>query len=157
MKHTIRHALAVSLLVTLIGLAGACKSPTPTGTTCPDPDPGTPTYEDFGQAFMAKYCVWCHDSSLPRSKRNGAPLYHDFDTLLGVLKVPEHIDEQAGYGPDAENDFMPPDECPDTVGGPLTTSCAKPTAAERKKLALWIACEKDREHDFSADAGVDSN
>ena len=39
--------------------------------------------------------------------RNGAPLYHDFDTLLGVLEVPDHIDEQAGWGPKAHNNFMP--------------------------------------------------
>jgi hypothetical protein len=144
-----KYAIVLALLV-------ACGSPTPTGTPCPDPDPGTPTYEDFGQAFMGKYCTWCHDSSLPRSKRNGAPLFHDYDTLLGVLKTPDHIDEQAGAGPDATNEFMPPDECPATPGGPLTRSCAKPTLAERKKLALWIACERNREHDFSTDAGVDA-
>jgi hypothetical protein len=73
-----------------------------------------------------------------------------------VLKTPDHIDEQAGYGPDAENDFMPPDQCPAVIGGTLSKSCAKPTAEERRKLALWIACERNREHVFP-DAGVDGN
>ena len=151
------RALAKPSLAILFAALVACgPSPADTGTACPDPDPGTLTWENFGEPFMTKYCTWCHDSSLTRSKRNGAPLYHDFNTLLGVLKTPDHIDEQAGFGPDAENTFMPPDECPDVLGGALTKPCAKPTAQERRTLALWIACERNREHDFS-DAGVDSN
>ena len=108
----------------------ACgPSPTDTETKCPDPDPGTLTWDSFGQPFMAKYCNWCHDSSLTRSKRNGAPLYHDFDSLLGVLKTPDHIDEQAGSGPAATNDFMPPGRCPSVMGGKIVSNCMKPTLA----------------------------
>ena len=107
-----------SILVFTLLLVACGDTPTPTGTTCPDPDPMTLTWENFGEPFMTKYCTWCHDSSLTRSKRNGAPLYHDFNTLLGVLKTPDHIDEQAGFGPDAQNEFMPPDRCPATLGGP---------------------------------------
>jgi hypothetical protein len=144
------------MLLTLCLLAACSDHPTPTGTECPSPDPGTPTYDDFGKAFMEKYCTWCHDSSLPRSQRNGAPLFHDFDSLLGVLEVQGHIDQQTGIGPNASNYFMPPDECPSTIGGKLDTDCAKPTDDERRKLALWLACEQDRPHNFSADAGVDA-
>ena len=36
---------------------------------------------------MARFCTACHASTLPRSQRNGAPIYHDFDTLTGVLQV----------------------------------------------------------------------
>ncbi|MDB4962417.1 MAG: hypothetical protein JWP01_2416 [Myxococcales bacterium] len=122
--------------------------PTPTQTVCPDPDPGTLTYESFGRQFMTDYCVQCHDSALPRSQRNGAPIYHDFETLLGVLAVPDHIDEQAGSGPAAENTFMPPDRCPEQAGGPLAVACKQPTAEERKQLAEWIACERARPHTF---------
>jgi hypothetical protein len=136
----------VLLLVTTF-IVG-CDSPAPTGTTCPDPDPMTLTWENFGEPFMTKYCTWCHDSSLPRSKRNGAPLFHDFDTLLGVLKTPDHIDEEAGFGPDAQNEFMPPERCPATIGGSLSKNCAKPTPTERRQLAEWIACERKREHMF---------
>jgi hypothetical protein len=143
------------VLVILSLIAGCSSSPTPTGTTCPDPDPMTLTYDNFGKPFMTKYCVMCHDSHLPLSKRNGAPLYHDFDTLLGVLEVPDHIDEQAGWGPDAHNSFMPGERCPSTPGGSLDTNCEQPTGEERTHLAQWIACERNRPHNFS-DAGVDS-
>ena len=144
------------LLPILILLAACSDKPTPTGAVCPDPDPGTPTYESFGKPFMDKYCTWCHDSSLPRSQRNGAPLFHDFDSLLGVLEVENHVDEQAGIGPDATNRFMPPADCPSTVGGALDTKCMKPTDEERRTLAIWLACEANRPHNFSADAGVDA-
>jgi len=138
-----------------IVLAACGPSPTDTGTTCPDPEASPLTWDNFGQPFMTKYCTWCHDSSLTRSKRNGAPLYHDFETLLGVLKTPEHIDQQAGSGPDATNEFMPPDRCPSVLGGKIDTDCMQPTLEERKQLAEWIACEKIRPHEFF-DAGVDA-
>ncbi|HEY5952351.1 MAG TPA: hypothetical protein VIV40_42930 [Kofleriaceae bacterium] len=142
--------------VAIIFVVAACgPSPQPTGTVCPDPDPLTLTYDNFGRDFMTKYCTWCHKSDLPRSQRNGAPLYHDYDSLLGVLETPDHIDEQAGFGPDAQNEFMPPDKCPSTPGGAATTNCAKPTAEERTKLAEWIACERNRSHSF-LDAGIDA-
>ena len=139
----------------LLLVAGCPSSPTPTGTKCPDPDPMTLTWDNFGQPFMTRYCTWCHDSHLPLSKRNGAPLYHDFDTLLGVLEVPDHIDEQAGWGPKAHNSFMPGTRCPSVAGGSLDTNCMQPTGEERTNLALWLACEKNRPHNF-VDAGVDA-
>jgi hypothetical protein len=143
-------------LVSVLSIAAACgSSPAPTGAVCPDPDPMTLTYDNFGRDFMTKYCTWCHASNLPRSQRSGAPLYHDFDSLLGVLQVVDHIDEQAGYGPEAKNQFMPPDRCPTTPGGSLDRDCPKPTAQERTNLAVWLACERDRPHTF-VDAGVDA-
>lgn len=142
-------------IVLVIAACGPNATPTPTGATCPDPDPNTLTYDNFGKPFMQKYCTWCHDSSLPRAERNGAPLYHDFDTLLGVIEVVDHIDEQAGFGPNAMNELMPPDRCPSTPGGGLDTNCMKPTAEERTKLSVWLACERNRPHNF-VDAGVDA-
>ena len=139
------------LFVLFIAACGG--SPEPTGTVCPDPDPMTLTYDNFGRDFLAKYCTWCHASDLPRSQRNGAPIYHDYDSLLGVLQTVDHIDEQTGYGPNAKNEFMPPDRCPSTAGGALDKNCAKPTADERTKLAQWLACEQLRSHNF-VDAGV---
>lgn len=138
------------LLLHLLLLLAACTggSPTSTGTVCPDPDPGTLTYDNFGKPFMEKYCTWCHNSTLTRSKRNGAPLYHDFDSLMGVLQTPDHIDQQTGIGPEASNDFMPPERCPSEPGGALVVSCAKPTDEERRQLAEWIACERNRPHTF---------
>ncbi len=142
-----------SLCLVLLVTACSSVSPEPTGTVCPDPDPMTLTYDNFGREFMDKYCTWCHAADLPRSKRNGAPLYHDFDSLLGILETPDHIDEQTGFGPSAKNEFMPPERCPTTAGGSLDRDCPQPTADERTKLAEWIACERNRPHNFS-DAGV---
>jgi hypothetical protein len=136
---------AAFLLVLLVACRG---TPTPTGTVCPDPDPGDLTYDNFGKPFMEKYCTWCHASSLPRSMRNGAPLYHDYDSLRGVLETPDHIDQQSGSGPNADNDFMPPSRCPSTPGGKTNKDCTQPTEEERQQLAKWIACERNRPHMF---------
>lgn len=140
--------MRIVLLSLFLGAACSGGTPTSTGTVCPDPDPMTLTYANFGKAFMEKYCTWCHDSALPRSKRNGAPLYHDFDSLMGVLEVPDHIDQQTGIGPNASNDFMPPDRCPSEPGGSTNVNCMKPTAEERQQLSEWIACERNRPHTF---------
>jgi len=72
----------VVLGILLAGCTSAAK-PAPTETTCPDPDPDTFTWENFGQKFMADYCTMCHASTLPHAQRNGAPLYHDYDSLRG--------------------------------------------------------------------------
>lgn len=155
MRWTLSIALALA----------ACMStpvPTPTGTTCPDPDPNTGTtmltWDNFGKQFMDQYCINCHDSQLKINQRNGAPLFHDFDTLLGVLEVPDHIDAQAGWGPKAHNNFMPGagtgGRCPSTLGGPLDEDCPKIDGTTRTNLSQWIACERLRNHSFT-DAGVD--
>jgi len=135
-------------LVVSLGLVACTSSalPEPTQAVCPDPDPGTLTWDSFGQKFMADYCTACHDSSLSHAQRNGAPLYHDYNTLTGVLEIPDHIDEYAGAGPASENTEMPPSRCPTVMGGPLNRDCPKPTTAERTNLAVWIACEVKRPH-----------
>lgn len=148
-----------SILVVVVAVAGCTSArPSPTGTTCPDPDPMTLTYDNFGRDFMQRYCVNCHSSQLRISMRNGAPLFHDFDSLFGVLEVPDHIDQQAGFGPKAKNSFMPGDgtggRCPSHAGGALDEDCPQPTVEERTNLSLWIACERKRSHNL-ADAGVD--
>jgi hypothetical protein len=139
---------ALMRLVVFVILIAACTSapPTPTETVCPDPDPLTLTWDNFGQKFMADYCTACHASTLPRAQRNGAPLYHDYDTLRGVLQLPDHIDMYAGSGPAAHNTVMPPGECPSVPGGPLDRDCPKPSKAERTDLSMWIACERNRPH-----------
>ena len=138
------------LVVLCLAFAACTNTPIPTDTetVCPDPDPNTLTYENFGQAFMTSYCTHCHASALPRSQRNGAPLFHDYDSLRGVLAIPDHIDAYAGSGPAAQNSVMPPDRCPTTPGGPLDRDCPKPSQAERTQLSQWIACEVLRPHTF---------
>lgn len=152
-----------AILCALAACTGSSK-PTSTGTVCASPDPmiygytaadtpgctGTPDQCNFGKTFMDAYCNNCHNSSLPRSRRNGAPLYHDFDTLIGVLQVANHIDEQAGSGPNAHNTFMPGTgtggKCPSVAGGSLDAACPAISDEERTALAEWIACERERPH-----------
>lgn len=110
-------------------LACADGPPTPTGSTCPDDS--TLTWETFGQPFMESYCVACHSSELHGDERQGAPLYHDFDTLEGVVVVSNHVDERAAAGPEAVNRNMPP-------------STPRPSVREREDLGEWIACERER-------------
>lgn len=98
----------------------------PTESTCPPTS--TLTWESFGQQFMTNYCTRCHASTLTGDARMGAPLYHDFDTLDGVLVVAEHVDEKAASGPAATNELMP-------ISAPL------PTMEERQQLGEWLACE----------------
>ncbi len=140
--------MRIGIALVFVFACGAGESPTPTETLCPDPDPQTVTYNNFGERFMADYCLQCHLSTLPRSQRNGAPLFHDFDSLLGIVQVSGHIDEQAGVGPAAANHFMPPTRCPSEPGGTLSIDCPQPTDDERRELAAWMACEVDRPHDF---------
>ena len=99
----------------------------PTEAVCPEGS--TLTWETFGQQFMTTYCTECHASTLEGAERQGAPLYHDFDTLEGVLPVLDHVDEKAASGPAATNELMPP------PGNPT------PTLAEREQLGEWLACE----------------
>lgn len=97
----------------------------PTESTCPEGS--TLTYNNFGKNFMTKYCTRCHSSELMGEDRQGAPTFHDFDTLYGIRAVSNHIDETTAAGPAAINDGMP-------VDGP------SPTKDERYQLGEWIAC-----------------
>jgi hypothetical protein len=128
-------------------LFAGCTAPaTPTQAKCPDPDPGTLTWASFGQPFMTEFCTSCHSSTLAHADRNGAPLYHDYDTLMGVLAIPDHIDSFAGAGPAADNTLMPPARCASTPGGPLDRDCPQPSEQQRRDLSVWIACERKRPH-----------
>ena len=126
----IRARICAALAVGLLGVA-ACSSedaalPTPSGASCPSDS--TLSYEGFGQPFMDSYCTRCHASTLHGADRQGAPLFHDFDSLNGILVVADHVDEYAAAGPDSVNEVMPPDG-------------ATPTMAERQQLGEWLACE----------------
>lgn len=140
----------VVLAIAVTSALGCGSNPAPTGATCADPNPVTGTtpltWDNFGRNFMTTYCVACHSSDLPRSQRNDAPIYHDFDTLIGVLQVVDHVDEEAGSGPNAHNTFMPGERCPSVKGGSLDQACPQPTKQERVDLAQWLACERLRPH-----------
>jgi len=130
----------------LIAGCTTTSTPTPTQAVCPTPDPMTLTWNSFGQTFMTDFCNDCHSASLPHSERNGAPLYHDYDTLMGVLNTAPHVDEFSGSGPAATNTIMPPARCPSTPGGPLDRDCPQPTTQQREDLSVWLACEALRPH-----------
>lgn len=115
------------LLGTLL-LVGCSSDPTPTPTMAQCPTTNAPTWDSFAKGFFATYCTRCHASTLTGAARMGAPLYHDFDSQQTADEVLVHIDEQAGSGPAATNEIMPPDG-------------TAPTKAERETLAQWVACE----------------
>jgi hypothetical protein len=146
---------ALSFVALVVVGTAACGggSPTPTGAVCP---PGsTLTYENFARPFMEAYCTRCHSSELRGEDRHGAPVFHDFDTEIGILNVGGHVDEEAAAGPNAVNTFMPEDD-------------PKPTEAERFQLGEWLACADQSSErpdarvidaalpDASTDASVDA-
>lgn len=98
----------------------------PTEAVCPPSS--TLTYENFGQPFMEHYCTRCHSSTLTGDARQDAPLYHDFDSLDGILAVADHVDQKAASGPAAAN-----------VSMPIATPA--PSMEERVQLGEWLACE----------------
>ena len=126
-----RLVLGALVFLLLKGDGGGCCAHSsevlgpPTETLCPPTS--SLTYANFGEAFMMNYCTRCHDQALKGDARMGAPANHDFDTLIGVQRVANHIDETAASGPAATNMTMPPDG-------------TKPSLAERQMLAEWIAC-----------------
>lgn len=97
----------------------------PTGAVCPTQE--TLTYANFGQGFMATYCLRCHSSSVSGSARQGAPSDHNFDSIGDIRSLADHIDQYAGAGPAAVNTAMP-------------DNGLAPTEAERRKLSEWLAC-----------------
>ena len=140
----------------LVG-CGSPSLPTPTEATCPDPNNPQFTWDNFGSDFFCHYCTNCHDSSLALNQRNGAPLFHDLDSLIGVMQVANHTDEQAAWGPKAHNDFMPGagtgGRCTTTLGGKLDEDCPMPTDQERTNLGVYLACELQRPQDYQGSAG----
>ena len=103
----------------------------PTGSVCND---STLTYENFGRAFMEKYCTDCHSKSKKGEEaRQCAPDDHNFDDLDSIVLQREHIDEHAAAGPNSVNDAMPP------------SGSSKPTEQERRDLGTWLACEEERQ------------
>lgn len=98
----------------------------PTQSECP-PGGSSLTYDSFGRTFMEDYCTRCHHSERRGAARNGAPSFHDYDTVFGVRATDDHIDETTASGPAATNTSMPPD-------GPM------PTLEERRQLGEWLAC-----------------
>ena len=135
MKLLSKIVFAGAVLASQMGHGGGCCSEEssvfgpPTEATCPSDS--TLTYTHFGAPFMEMYCTRCHASDKMGPDRQGAPTFHDFDTLFGVKAVLDHVDETTASGPAATNTSMPPDG-------------AKPSLAERQMLGEWLACLRDK-------------
>lgn len=129
MRAAVAGLVAAVAAVAGLGLVGCTDSKPlfgpPTQSACVEGS--TLTYESFGKPFMEAYCTRCHARTLVGAARQGAPSFHDFDSLYGIKVVDEHIDETTASGPAATNEGMPPD-------GPF------PTLVERQQLGEWIAC-----------------
>lgn len=92
------------------------------------------TYENFMQAFCAKYCLSCHSETLVGDvARTDAPQDIDFDTLDDIRSFATRIRLRTG-----ELGDMPPRLF---VGGAI------PTLEERIKLIQWIDCGLPSEAD----------
>ena len=105
----------------LLAFASGCKAETSLADY-PCPKEGTKlTYDSFGRDFVARSCQTCHGQA--HDERKGAPDAYDFGTLDAVRAHKERIFSRSA----ADNVTMPP--------GP-----DDPPAAERNKLAEWLAC-----------------
>ena len=94
---------------------------------CP-PEGTTLSYENFGQDFMASWCLRCHQPYT--NNRHGAPGEYNFDTLQGIRRNTTRIFARAAL----DNDSMPP--------GP-----DDPPGQQREDLAEWLACGAPSERD----------
>jgi hypothetical protein len=74
----------------------------------------TLTYDSFGKAFLTKYCVSCHGTTIAQAMVR-------LDTLPGVTAAKAQAKKEVSSG------AMPP------LG-------AKPTADEKTKFGSWIDC-----------------
>jgi hypothetical protein len=120
------RAIIITIAAVTAGCGGDSVFGPPTESTCP-PQGSTLTYENFAKPFMEHYCTECHSTAVKDEARQGAPSFHDFDSLFGIKVVAAHIDETTASGPAATNTGMPPD-------GP------SPSLEERQQLGEWIAC-----------------
>lgn len=97
-----------------------------TGTVCPDGGTAL-TYENFGQEFVADFCLRCHSVEVEGDDREDAPSDHNFDTHFECMAFADHMDQKAGSGPESTNEAMPP-------------SAPRPTTEQRAMLSEWLAC-----------------
>lgn len=84
--------------------------------------------------LLSRYCLTCHASALPLSRRHGAPADHNLDSEEAVRELAEHVELAAAGGPLASNTAMPPSGWP------------APTAEEREVLGAWLSCVASQPH-----------
>lgn len=102
-------------LVFFIAVLSGCEGP-----SC-DREPAL-TYDNWGEGFIATFCVGCHSALIEGEPRKGATVGVDFNTYGDVLN---HAQRMAARSTGAEPD-MPPS------GGP--------SAEDVALLDEWLTC-----------------
>jgi uncharacterized membrane protein len=119
MKHS--RVFGIAALLTLMA-CGSDSSSSDNKVDCAAQD--TPTYETFGQAFVADYCASCHSASVMGAARMAAPTDDQFDKLSEIQRKKDELlnevvtEEAMPFGPDSK----------------------KPSADERKLFETWMLC-----------------
>ena len=90
-------------------------------TKCPEGT--TLTYENFGESFLAKYCLSCHHSGLAKADRLGAPTDVNLDSYQDISTHRKDIIKTATKKSNAR---MPPSRHVPTY--------------EKELLAEWLNC-----------------
>ena len=106
---------APALTISAALLAGCSGADVIGDHDCP-PEGTTLTYDNFGEAFFERWCVYCHGGANSYSSRS-------FTSVDVIRSQRERIYANAAAG----NTSMPP--------GP-----DDPSEVEREQLAEWLAC-----------------
>lgn len=121
-------ARSILVVASMLALAGCGVDETIGDHPCP-PGGTTLTYDNFGKAFIDRYCQSCHAQAggggghLTSSASYGVPAGYSFGTADEVRAHKERIFARSA----ASNTSMPP-------------GADDPPRAERDKLADWLAC-----------------
>lgn len=116
MRRRIRGVIPALVCALAVACFTACNPGTDISEH-PCPPEGTEhTYENFGEAFFATYCVECH----------GGPNGYSSRAFVTVQSIRDQRD-RVFLNSAADNTYMPP--------GP-----DGPSEAERNMLADWLAC-----------------
>jgi uncharacterized membrane protein len=124
MNRPVMHAFLATVVVSM-----ACKSDSPSsldGGAQSDEggDCSSLSYDNFGEAFVAEYCLYCHSASLTGAARGGATPGQNFDTLADIQT------HQARMRDLVARELMP---------YPPTAS-RFPTHERRTKFVHWLDC-----------------
>lgn len=133
------RTLGVALCAGLLAAAAGCSPDDPltdeqlgqaVSTDC-----SALTYQSFGAAFFARYCLGCHNEQISGDiDRTDAPNGINFNRLDGIRAFKNRIRLRAGVQGD-----MPPRLLP----------VPRPSVEDRQKLIEWIDCGAPAEADLA--------
>lgn len=110
----------------------AAGEPTRPPALPPCPPDNTLTRRSFGAGFLLTWCTGCHSSSLPADARQDAPEGVNFDTHAAYKLSERLVYERAVL--EAHAFVRDP-----SAASPMPPA-GLPPAADRERLAQWIAC-----------------